>query len=70
MAHTDNQGSAESNLKLSKQRVISVVRYLIRKGVPKTQLRALAYGESRPMVSNDTADGRKRNRRVEFEVVD
>ncbi len=70
MAHTDNQGSAESNLQLSKQRVISVVRYLIRAGVPKKQMRALAYGEVRPIASNDTVEGRKRNRRVEFKVIE
>ena len=68
-AHTDNTGAAKGNLELSKQRAISVVRYLMQKGVPGSRLRPEAYGESKPRVSNDTAEGRFANRRVEFSEI-
>lgn len=70
MAHTDNQGDAELNLELSKKRVISVVRYLLGQGVPMKRMRAEAYGEKRPIASNETVDGRERNRRVEFQTIE
>ena len=70
MAHTDNAGDAFSNMQLSKLRVLSVVRYLIRRGVTADRLRAMAYGESRPIASNQTAEGRAKNRRVEFRTLD
>lgn len=70
MAHTDNEGDAAANMQLSKLRVLSVVRYLIRKGVAANRLKAMAYGESRPIVSNETAEGRAKNRRVEFRTLD
>ncbi len=68
-AHTDNQGSAESNLQLSKRRAIAVARFLVEQGVEGNRLRPQAYGESQPRETNDTAAGRLRNRRVEFQVV-
>jgi len=69
-AHTDSQGAADYNLALSKQRALSTVRYLILRGVPSEQLQARAYGESKPLESNDTAEGRTANRRVEFHRTD
>lgn len=69
MAHTDNQGNAKVNLQLSKKRVIAVVRYLLGQGVPMNRMRAEAYGEKRPLASNETAEGRQRNRRVEFSTI-
>jgi len=68
-AHTDNQGSAASNLNLSKRRAISVARYLVSRGVQVSRLRPMAFGESRPRVGNDTSSGRAMNRRVEFKVI-
>jgi OOP family OmpA-OmpF porin len=68
-AHTDNQGSAESNLQLSKRRAIAVARYLVEQGVAGNRLRPQAYGESQPLTSNATASGRATNRRVELQVV-
>lgn len=68
-AHTDNQGSADSNLQLSKRRAIAVARYLVEQGVAGQRLQPRAYGESQPRESNATAEGRSRNRRVEFQVV-
>ncbi len=67
-AHTDSQGAADYNLELSKKRALATVRYLMLRGVPSEQLQARAFGESKPLESNDTAEGRQANRRVEFHV--
>jgi OOP family OmpA-OmpF porin len=67
-AHTDSQGAAEYNLELSKKRALATVRYLMLRGVPSEQLLARAFGEAKPIESNDTAEGRQANRRVEFHV--
>ena len=69
-AHTDNQGAAAGNLELSKNRALSVARYLVSKGVSGARLKPQAFGESRPRVSNATAAGRAQNRRVEFNIVE
>ncbi|MCB1754195.1 MAG: OmpA family protein [Gammaproteobacteria bacterium] len=69
-AHTDNQGDAAANMQLSKQRVISVARYLIERGVDGKRIKAMAFGESRPIARNDTPEGRAKNRRVEFRTLD
>ena len=66
--HTDNVGSAESNLTLSTERAQAVVTYLTKKGVPANRLEAKGFGDQRPIGDNTTADGRKANRRVEFKV--
>jgi len=68
-AHTDNQGSASSNLTLSRQRVITVARYLITRGIDKNRLVAKAYGQTRPIADNSTAAGRAKNRRVEVNSI-
>lgn len=65
-AHTDSQGIADDNLALSLRRAEMVVRYMIARGVPEIQLQSRGAGESQPMVSNRTAEGRERNRRVEL----
>ena len=70
MAHTDNSGAAKANLALSKQRAISVVRYLMSLGVAVKRMRPVAYGESRPRASNATPEGRLANRRVEFQRIE
>ncbi len=64
--HTDNTGNANSNMTLSQKRAESVMNYLISQGVNASQLTAKGYGQDMPKVSNDTADGRAQNRRVEF----
>ncbi|MFK7733477.1 MAG: OmpA family protein [Pseudomonadales bacterium] len=69
-AHTDSQGSEESNNDLSKRRAETVRRYMVYRGVNAQQLSAAGYGESRPIASNDTEQGRAENRRVEFRVLD
>jgi outer membrane protein OmpA-like peptidoglycan-associated protein len=64
--HTDDRGSAESNLSLSQKRADAVLRYLLGKGVDAAQLTAKGYGESAPVADNATEAGRLENRRVEL----
>ena len=67
--HTDNVGTADYNKKLSEQRAKSVVAYLLAKGVEKSQLVAVGYGEVKPIEPNETKEGKAKNRRVEFRVL-
>lgn len=67
--HTDDQGDDEYNLELSRRRAQSVRRYLIDKGVDADQVEAEGYGETRPVASNATKAGRRKNRRVEFHII-
>lgn len=67
--HTDNSGSAEHNLELSRNRAGSVVTYLISKGIAKNRLTPVGYGSEKPMASNDTDAGKARNRRIEIRIV-
>ncbi|MEP6466199.1 MAG: OmpA family protein [Parafilimonas sp.] len=64
--HTDNVGSDNANMKLSKDRAESVKDYLVSKGANSSRIEATGYGETQPIASNKTADGRAKNRRVEF----
>jgi len=68
-AHTDNQGEAGENLKISEARAEAVKEFLFQMGVPAIALTSKGYGHSRPVASNDTADGRFKNRRIEFSIV-
>jgi len=68
--HTDNQGSLESNQQLSQDRSQSVVDYLANKGVDPARLQAKGYGETRTVDTNDTTEGRAKNRRVEFNILE
>lgn len=65
-AHTDSVGSGTYNQALSKRRARSVAGYLTSRGVDIDRLSAYAFGESQPIDTNDTAEGRSRNRRVEL----
>ncbi len=67
--HTDAKGSDVYNQNLSQGRSQSVVDYLISKGIDSSRLQAHGYGESKPIDTNDTEEGRANNRRVEFTVV-
>lgn len=67
--HSDNTGEPSYNLYLSKKRASSVQKYLSEKGVSESRLYAEGYGVSQPTHSNKTADGRKRNRRVEINYI-
>lgn len=68
-AHTDGNGDPQDNLELSRRRAIAVVRYLVGRGIALDRFKARAFGESRPIASNDTAAGRRANRRVEINPV-
>ena len=69
-AHTDNMGSFEYNIELSQKRAQSMVDYLVSKGIGGDRLEGKGYGESRPIASNNTEEGRMINRRVEFIILD
>lgn len=67
VGHTDNQGSYEYNIGLSSKRANSVVRYLVEQhGIGEARMRAAGVGFLAPVATNDTPDGRARNRRVEL----
>jgi outer membrane protein OmpA-like peptidoglycan-associated protein len=66
--HTDSVGTDQYNLGLSRRRAETVRRYLIDRGVAAARITADGMGESKPVASNDTADGRAQNRRVELHV--
>lgn len=68
-SHTDSKGSDAYNMKLSQQRSQSVVDYLIGKGISSSRLEAKGYGESVPIATNDTDEGRQQNRRTEFKIL-
>ena len=62
--HTDNVGSEEGNIKISKLRADAVVEYFMSKGIPKGRLSTEGLGSSEPVEDNNTDEGRKKNRRV------
>jgi outer membrane protein OmpA-like peptidoglycan-associated protein len=66
--YTDAQGSEAKNQELSQRRADQVREYLERRGVPAAQLRSVGKGEANPVASNETAEGRANNRRVEIIV--
>jgi len=67
--HTDSVGTDAYNLDLSQRRAESVRQYLIDKGVDSGNLSAKGYGESQPIESNDTEEGRDENRRVNLRIL-
>ena len=66
--HTDSIGTEAYNLKLSDRRWMSVRDYVVKKGVESGRVSGQGFGESKPIASNATADGRAKNRRVEIKV--
>ena len=66
--HTDSNGNDDSNLRLSQQRADSVKSYLTSRGVKAERVQAVGKGEAQPVASNDTAEGRANNRRVEIVI--
>ena len=64
--YTDAIGTEEYNLKLSERRANAVVNYLEQQGIPASQLIPHGYGKTNFVASNDTAEGRAQNRRVEL----
>lgn len=67
--HTDATGSDESNLTLSRNRAQSVANFLEAQQVMSTRFTIMGYGESQPIATNDTAEGRQANRRVELAIM-
>lgn len=68
--HTDSVGSDAMNLTLSKNRAAACVKYLVEKGIAASRLISEGFGETKPVDTNDTVEGRAKNRRTEFKVVD
>ena len=67
--HTDSIGSAEYNDKLSLRRAKSVADYLAKGGIDSKRMAEKGFGESQPVASNDTTEGRAQNRRVELKIL-
>ncbi len=67
--HTDNVGNAAFNKQLSQRRAKSVRQYLIDKGIAPGRLEADGFGLSRPMFTNDSKEGRAKNRRVQLKPI-
>ncbi len=66
--HTDNTGSEEENKKLSEARAKAVSTYLVTKGIDEKRINYIGYGSVKPIASNDTEEGKQKNRRVEFVI--
>jgi outer membrane protein OmpA-like peptidoglycan-associated protein len=66
--HTDNVGNDQANFALSADRAFEVLKYLSSKGVPGKRMTAKGFGETKPVASNDTDEGRALNRRTEFMI--
>ncbi len=67
--HTDSTGSDAFNQTLSENRARTVANYLVSRGVGAARVRSQGFGETMPVASNDTVDGRAKNRRVEIKIV-
>jgi OOP family OmpA-OmpF porin len=67
--HASSEGEAQHNLELSSARAKSVAQFLEGVGIPKEKLKSRGYGEEKPIADNDSDEGRSKNRRVEFVVV-
>lgn len=68
--HTDDIGSDEYNLKLSKQRAKAVYDYLVKNGIKPERLKTEGYGKTKPLVPNDSDENRRINRRTEFIIIE
>jgi OOP family OmpA-OmpF porin len=68
IGHTDNQGNEVANVRLSAARANSVKLYLARQGVAATRMSTSGVGGREPIASNDTDEGRQRNRRIAFKL--
>jgi NitT/TauT family transport system substrate-binding protein len=67
--NTDNVGSRDTNVRLSRARAEAVTRYLMTKGFDRNKFEVVGHGPDKPVASNDNDEGRARNRRTDFEVV-
>jgi OOP family OmpA-OmpF porin len=69
IGHTDNEGNPNNNLILSRARAEAVKAYLVQKGIAAQRIVTNGMGDAQPVADNDTPDGRTRNRRIEFRIV-
>jgi NitT/TauT family transport system substrate-binding protein len=67
--NTDNVGGRETNIRLSRARADAVASYLVSRGFDRNKFEVVGHGPDRPVASNDTAEGRAKNRRTDFEVI-
>ncbi len=67
--HTDDVGADAMNMKLSKDRAASCMKYLTSKGIAQSRLESEGFGETKPLVPNDSKESRAKNRRVEFKIL-
>lgn len=68
--HTDSRGRRRTNRRISQRRANAVRNYLLESGVASARIKAVGYGESKPIASNRTRRGRAKNRRIEFTLID
>ncbi len=68
--HTNNLGDRVKLMQLSKDRAEAVKQYLVNKGINENRITTKGYGPDRPIASNDTPEGRKKNQRVEFKIIE
>lgn len=68
--HTDSRGSVEGNERLSRERAEAVVGYMVGLGLPRNRFVAQGFGEMQPIATNETAEGRRQNRRISFSIAD
>ena len=69
IGHTDSSGDANTNTVLSQERAMAVQNYLVSKSIAVERLSTAGKGSSQPVADNSTVEGRKKNRRIEFEVL-
>ena len=69
IGHTDSSGDANKNTVLSQERATAVQNYLVSKSISVDRLSTAGKGSSQPVADNSTTEGRKKNRRIEFEVL-
>jgi len=69
IGHTDSEGTEEYNEQLSRNRAKSVLQYMKSRGISADRMTSIGYGENRPRDSNDTPEGRAKNRRVEYMLI-
>lgn len=68
--HASSDGDDNANLSLSDRRAKSVLEYLVKKGVKQERLQSKGFGEQKPIADNNTEEGRVKNRRVEFNILE
>jgi outer membrane protein OmpA-like peptidoglycan-associated protein len=66
--HTDNTGDPAKNMDLSQRRANTIKKYLVTKGIDEKRITSTGFGDTRPLVTNDSEENKSKNRRVEFKV--